>query len=156
MKSFKKGAKVAYCLVGWGITNYEGPDVITDIRDGRIFTETYDKYGFEWDEARKAWRFSDGFSDLKSTLVALEDADMYRFLEENAKGDEMLQTLLSQVKRHRATLAAGTAPAKPVAATSRRSKAVPAKAVKSKTKVLAKKKAISKKSVTRTPRKSKK
>lgn len=147
-KSFKKGTKVAYRLVGWGITNYEGPDVITHIKDGRVFTETYDKYGFEWDETRKALRFCDGFSDLKSTLVLLEDDEMYRFLQENAKGDGSLETLLAQVLSHRASLAGGAASAKPVTARSRVVKG------KSKKKAAAKK-AISKKLVARTRHKSK-
>jgi hypothetical protein len=106
MKGFKKGAAVAYRMVGWGITNYEGPDVITGIKGGRIFTETYDKFGFEWDEMRKSWRFSDGFSSLTATLVLLEDEQMFTFLKAEAKGDRSLEALLAQVIAHRAKLEA--------------------------------------------------
>jgi len=136
-QKFKKGSKVAYRLVGWGITNYEGPDEVTSIRAGRIYTETYDKYGFEWDEVRKAWRFSDGFSALKSTLVALDDEELYRFLQENAKGDRSLSTLLDAVEAHRANLSDTGAKKVPVA-TKARAKTAAAKA-RAKTKCAPKK-----------------
>lgn len=70
MKDLKPGDLVAYKNVGYGLISYEGPDTVVEIRDGKLFTETFDSMGMEWKAGQ--WIFDTGLG-LKTIAVDPED-----------------------------------------------------------------------------------
>ena len=70
LKNLKPGDKFFYKCVGYGLTSYERGDDVVEIRDGKLFTNTFDTYGLEWNGT--TW-VSDGALGLKTYIVSADD-----------------------------------------------------------------------------------
>ena len=70
LANLKAGDKFFYRNDGYGLTSYERGDDAIEIHDGKLFTDTFDKIGMEWDG--KTWVF-DGGLGIKTSIVAADD-----------------------------------------------------------------------------------
>lgn len=70
IKNLKSGDEFAYQNVGFGATTYESGDNKLWRKRGRLFTDTFDKQGMEWDG--NTWKFNGGLG-LITRIVLLED-----------------------------------------------------------------------------------
>jgi hypothetical protein len=58
MKNLKKGDKVYYRNTGYGMTSYEGPDKVLKRKGEKLYTETFDSSGLDWNGHE--WVFDSG------------------------------------------------------------------------------------------------
>lgn len=70
LRNLRPGDKFAYKNVGFGCTSYEKGDNVIEVRRGKLFTETFDGMGMEWDG--ETWKF-DGGVGLVTYIVLMED-----------------------------------------------------------------------------------
>ena len=82
-KALKKGDTVLYKNVGYGLTTYEwGRNDVQKIKDQKLFTDTFDSVGMDWDEATGTWKFDGGLGLVcyvvdPNDQVAKREADEY-------------------------------------------------------------------------------
>jgi hypothetical protein len=82
-KALKKGDTVLYKNVGYGLTTYEwGRNDVQKIKGQKLFTDTFDSFGMDWDEATGTWKFDGGLGLVcyvvdPNDQVAKREADEY-------------------------------------------------------------------------------
>jgi hypothetical protein len=70
LQNLKPGDKFFYKNVGYGLTSYERGDDAVEIKDGKLFTETFNTFGMEWKNDQ--WVF-DGGLGMKTFIVGPDD-----------------------------------------------------------------------------------
>ena len=69
----KKGDSIIYKNVGYGLTSYEpGHKTVIGVKNGKLFTDSFDSEGMDWDEATNSWVF-DGGLGLRTYAIAPDD-----------------------------------------------------------------------------------
>lgn len=79
LKYLKPGDKFFYKNVGYGLTSYERGDDFIEIRDGKLFTETFDSFGMEWNGS--TWVFDSGLG-MRTYIVGPDDPKAIKDCEE--------------------------------------------------------------------------
>lgn len=82
LKNLKEGDSVIYKNVGYGLTSYErGDNDVIEIKDGNLYTNTFDSMGMNWDNARNCWKF-DGGLGMVTYAIAADDQEALEWIEE--------------------------------------------------------------------------
>ena len=83
-RKLRKGDSVIYKNIGYGLVSYEsGSKDVIGISKGRLFTDTFDRIGMEWDERKKTWFFDSGLG-LRTEIVDPADPVAAREVAEQA------------------------------------------------------------------------
>ena len=110
LKQLKRGDKVFFKMTGFGMTTYEGPEKVLENRGDKLFTQSYDEIGLDWDDLRKTWIFKD--SPLRTSVCDPADNAAYNAIKKDAQsGDRMSLRLLKFLDKQRAETVPTASPA---------------------------------------------
>ena len=85
LKNLEAGDDVIYKNVGYGLTSYEeGKGEVVEIKDGRLFTNSFDREGMQWDERTQSWKY-DGGLGLVTYAIAADDPKGLKSIREEAE-----------------------------------------------------------------------
>jgi len=83
LQSLKEGDSVIYKNVGYGLVSYEpGEQDVIGIKKGKLFTNTFDSIGMEWDKRQQLWKFDSGLG-LVTYAIPADDPKGLEGLKEN-------------------------------------------------------------------------
>jgi len=80
LKRLKPGDQFSYKNIGYGLVSYEDGSDAIGIKNGRLFTDTFDKVGMEWNG--KTWVFNGGLG-MTTEIASIEELRKYEAEQRN-------------------------------------------------------------------------